>query len=141
MKKRIYKKVEFSKFDQIMIDLKLRICMILHADSESDLKTSPNQVKNPILSKNQIFIPPVGTHQPSAPTTGRTNRLFTLLGSSTPSAPPFAWEPMGPPAPPWVLPSYRRGNLSSKCHQNRIFNEIWFLSWFGLVLRSDSELA
>ena len=32
-------------------DLRLRICIIFHADSESDLKTSPNQVKNKILSK------------------------------------------------------------------------------------------
>ena len=36
---------------------------------------------------------------------------------------------------------YRRGNLRSKCHKNRIFDKIWFLTWFGLVLRSDSESA
>ena len=29
--------------------------MIFHADSESDLKTSPNQLKNPILSKIQFL--------------------------------------------------------------------------------------
>ena len=30
--------------------------MIFHAESESDLKTSPNQVKNPILLKIRFFI-------------------------------------------------------------------------------------
>ena len=29
--------------------------MIFHADSESDLKTSPNQVKNPILLKSDFY--------------------------------------------------------------------------------------
>ena len=29
--------------------------MIFHADSESDLKTSPNQVKNQILSKSDFY--------------------------------------------------------------------------------------
>ena len=47
MKTRIYKKSIFSNFDNH--DLRLRICMIFHADSESDLKISPNQVKNQIL--------------------------------------------------------------------------------------------
>ena len=36
-------------------DLRLRICMIFHADSESDLKTSPNQVKNLILLKSDFY--------------------------------------------------------------------------------------
>ena len=26
-------------------------------------------------------------------------------------------------------------------HKNRSFDKIWFLTWFGLVLRSDSESA
>ena len=36
---------------------------------------------------------------------------------------------------------YRRGNLRSKYHKNQIVDKIWFLTWFGLVLRSDSESA
>ena len=35
----------------------------------------------------------------------------------------------------------RRGNVRSKYHKNRIFDKIGFLTWFGLVLRSDSESA
>ena len=41
----------------------------------------------------------------------------------------------------WVGGTYRRGNLRSKYHKNRIFDKIGFLTWFGLVLRSDSESA
>ena len=52
-KKRIYKKKSFEFWPNH--DLRLRICMIFHADSESDLKTSPNHVKNPILLKIQFY--------------------------------------------------------------------------------------
>ena len=45
-------------------DWRLRICMIFHTDSESDLKTSPNQIKNPsshaagrrILVSSEVFV-------------------------------------------------------------------------------------
>ena len=52
-KKRIYERSMFSSF--VDHDLRLRICMIFHADSESDLKTSPNQVKNMISSKSDFY--------------------------------------------------------------------------------------
>ena len=48
-------KIDFLKFWPNH-DLRLRICMIFHADSESDLKTTPNEVNNKILQKNQIFM-------------------------------------------------------------------------------------
>ena len=36
-------------------DLRLRICIIFYADSESDLKTSPNHIKKQIFIKSWIY--------------------------------------------------------------------------------------
>ena len=67
--------------------------MIFHADSESDLKTTPNQVKNQILSKI-IFL----WYFDLTFSEGRVLRIhpaYKIFDFQTPPAPPTPQGPQG----------------------------------------------
>ena len=140
--------------------------MIFHADSESDLKTTPNQVNNPILSKI-LFL---WYFDLKFPLRYSTYRMWTVLKQATQEKSKLKpwceilhrrWHCMFlercasqksrsqfAPMPAWrrctVRGIFKRPSADAAAQgggKNRIFDKNRVLTWFGLVLRSDSESA